>query len=113
MKNHATFGDFFFKSAFLNSRYFRRRSKMASPRWLLLMLLPVLLEGKEELHIGGLFPLAPGWWYNLGNRCLQAALLAVKHINNDTSVLGDYELVLDYNDTRVSLNMIFIMLKAK
>lgn len=64
------------------------------------------VSGREKLYIGGLFPLTNGWFESLGNQCLQSALLAVEHVNNNTDILPDYEIVPVFNDTMVSTNSI-------
>ena len=70
--------------------------------------------GKIPVHIGGLFPLSGGWISSSGDRCLQSALLAIKHVNNHTGLLRDYELILDYNDTKVrSLTLSKLILLQK
>ena len=56
-----------------------------------------------ELHVAGLFPLsAPGWIGEYGLQGLTAVELAITQINNRSDLLADYQLVLDYNDTKVS-----------
>ena len=57
-------------------------------------------SGREYVHIAGLLPLTNAR-EDLGKGILPAVELAIEHVNNDTEVLPNHELKLDYNDTEV------------
>ncbi len=55
---------------------------------------------KKDIFIGGFYPLS-GPFSDWGQGCLPAAELAVKHINDRSDVLEDYQLNLVNMDTQV------------
>ena len=65
-------------------------------------LLPV--QGvRTPLYIGGLLPLSGGSSREFGRTSFVGSKRAVEDINNRSDVLADYELVLEWADTEVSL----------
>ena len=55
---------------------------------------------KTKIHILGLYPMSGAWAG--GEALLPATRLALKHINENESILSDFELIVDVGDTMVS-----------
>lgn len=75
---------------------------------MVLLTLLVLSDGldatKKKLYIGALFSMsaAPGGYsHYFGRHVLPAVEIALQIINEDPSILPDYELVLVWKDTQV------------
>ncbi|XP_020897182.1 gamma-aminobutyric acid type B receptor subunit 1 isoform X3 [Exaiptasia diaphana] len=69
-----------------------------------IIILVIPVSGKQPLFIGGFFPMSsmnngPDW--TGGNGIQPAAEIAIEHVNN-RGVLRDYELKMDWNDTKGS-----------
>ena len=62
---------------------------------------PIVECAKKKLLIGGLFPMEGGWAGGIG--CKPATELALHDVNNNASILKDYELVLVSEDSKVYL----------
>ena len=63
----------------------------------------------RDLYIGGLFPLDDPEW--VGTRLiLQAAQLAIRHVNENPNILPDYNLNLIWNGTQVRPLLSLILL---
>ena len=61
----------------------------------------------KDIYIGGLFPLSSTTSFSKNGRSnLEAACLALEHINRQKFIPG-YRLLMYYNDTQVSLDLIF------
>lgn len=56
----------------------------------------------DELHIGGIFPLAGKGGWQGGQACMPAAKLALEDVNNNNNLLPGYQLNLHSNDSEVS-----------
>ena len=68
------------------------------------LVLQVIVYSKKPLKLMGFFPLyrTRGPMQYLGNVSRTSAELALEHINNDPTVLGDYELEMVVCDSGVS-----------
>lgn len=56
----------------------------------------------DELHIGGIFPIAGKGGWQGGQACMPAARLALEDVNNKNNILPGYKLILHSNDSEVS-----------
>lgn len=56
----------------------------------------------DELHIGGIFPIAGKGGWQGGQACMPAARLALEDVNNRNNLLPGYKLNLHSNDSEVS-----------
>lgn len=61
-----------------------------------------LVNGLEELHIGGIFPIAGKGGWQGGQACLPAAELALDDVNSKSDLLPGFKLTLYSNDSEVS-----------
>ena len=66
----------------------RLSTRRPGPRW----------SRRKVLHLAGLFPLSVG---NVGRGVLPAVELAMRHVNNHSSILPGYKLEMAWNDTQV------------
>lgn len=64
----------------------------------------------RELYLGGLFPLNDPEWVGT-KRILQAAQLAVRHVNENPNILPDYSLNFIWNSTQVRTVLLLILLQ--
>ena len=76
----------------------------------------IIDEGKcdscKKLYIAGLFPMSDddhtynrrsgGGHAQIGQGVLPAVILALRHINDDRSILTGYKLIMEWRDTKVS-----------
>lgn len=60
-------------------------------------------ERPDELHIGGIFPIAGKGGWQGGQACMPAARLALEDVNNREDLLPGYKLILHSNDSEVSV----------
>lgn len=60
---------------------------------------------KRELYIAGLFPFT-GTHGSVGRGVKPAVDLALRHVNNDRSILPEYELKITFNDSKVSVSFL-------
>ena len=67
-----------------------------------------LASAKKSIHILGLYPLTGSW--PAGRTILGASQMAVDHVNEDPTLLQDYEIVLVPSDSAVSLHYSFVMI---
>lgn len=82
---------------------------------LLLLLLGLLLPANgggvsahavriyDELHIGGIFPIAGKGGWQGGQACMPAARMALEDVNNENNLLPGFKLTLHSNDSEVSV----------
>jgi hypothetical protein len=56
----------------------------------------------NELHIGGIFPIAGKGGWQGGQACMPAARLALEDVNNKNDLLPGFQLNLHSNDSEVS-----------
>lgn len=63
----------------------------------------------DELHIGGIFPIAGKGGWQGGQACMPAARLALDDVNKSPNLLPGFRLILHSNDSEVSTNMICIL----
>lgn len=56
----------------------------------------------DELHIGGIFPIAGKGGWQGGQACMPAAQLALEDVNRKTDLLPGFNLTLHFNDSEVS-----------
>lgn len=62
----------------------------------------VFVNGLDELHIGGIFPInGKGGWQG-GQACQPAAELALEDVNSKSDLLPGFKLTLYSNDSEVS-----------
>lgn len=59
-------------------------------------------HGYDELHIGGIFPIAGKGGWQGGQACMPAARLALEDVNNQKDLLPGFKLTLHSNDSEVS-----------
>lgn len=59
-------------------------------------------HGYDELHIGGIFPIAGKGGWQGGQACMPAARLALEDVNNQKDLLPGFRLTLHSNDSEVS-----------
>lgn len=66
----------------------------------------------DDLHIGGIFPIAGKGGWQGGQACMPAAKLALDDVNKEKNLLPGYRLILHSNDSEVSgeLNGVSILL---
>lgn len=75
--------------------------------FLLCLIASPRLEGSEagrpdELHIGGIFPIAGKGGWQGGQACMPAARLALDDVNKEPNLLPGFKLILHSNDSEVS-----------
>ncbi|CAD7085836.1 unnamed protein product [Hermetia illucens] len=75
--------------------------------WILLILVfslkTDLITGRpDELHIGGIFPLAGKGGWQGGQACMPAAKLALDDVNMEDNLLPGFKLILHSNDSEDS-----------
>lgn len=58
----------------------------------------------DELHIGGIFPIAGKGGWQGGQACMPAARLALEDVNKKADLLPGFNLTLHFNDSEVSTN---------
>lgn len=58
-------------------------------------------HGYDELHIGGIFPIAGKGGWQGGQACMPAARLALEDVNNQKDLLPGFKLTLHSNDSEV------------
>lgn len=56
----------------------------------------------DELHIGGIFPIAGKGGWQGGQACMPAARLALDDVNKQPNLLPGFKLILHSNDSEVS-----------
>lgn len=56
----------------------------------------------DELHIGGIFPIAGKGGWQGGQACMPAARLALEDVNSKNNLLPGFKLTLHSNDSEVS-----------
>lgn len=56
----------------------------------------------DELHIGGIFPIAGKGGWQGGQACMPAARLALDDVNKEQNLLPGFRLILHSNDSEVS-----------
>lgn len=56
----------------------------------------------DELHIGGIFPIAGKGGWQGGQACMPAARLALDDVNKQANLLPGFKLILHSNDSEVS-----------
>lgn len=56
----------------------------------------------DELHIGGIFPIAGKGGWQGGQACMPAARLALEDVNKQKDLLPGFKLTLHSNDSEVS-----------
>uniref|UniRef100_A0A1B0BPM6 Receptor ligand binding region domain-containing protein n=1 Tax=Glossina palpalis gambiensis TaxID=67801 RepID=A0A1B0BPM6_9MUSC len=56
----------------------------------------------NELHIGGIFPIAGKGGWQGGQACMPAARLALDDVNKETNLLPGFRLILHSNDSEVN-----------
>lgn len=59
-------------------------------------------HGYDELHIGGIFPIAGKMGWQGGQACMPAARMALEDVNNQQDLLPGFRLTLHSNDSEVS-----------
>lgn len=64
------------------------------------LLLSSEVEGKQSLYIGGFFPLDNNNWDAAG--LIPAAEMAIADVNSRADLLADYDLQMEWNNTKVS-----------
>lgn len=64
----------------------------------------------DELHIGGIFPIAGKGGWQGGQACMPAARLALEDVNSQKDLLPGFKLTLHSNDSEVSQITIFSLL---
>ncbi|KAI9575851.1 hypothetical protein GQX74_005623 [Glossina fuscipes] len=57
----------------------------------------------NELHIGGIFPIAGKGGWQGGQACMPAARLALDDVNKETNLLPGFRLILHSNDSEIKL----------
>lgn len=57
----------------------------------------------DELHIGGIFPIAGTGGWQGGQACMPAARLALDDVNREPNLLPGFKLILHSNDSEVSV----------
>ncbi|KAG5676273.1 hypothetical protein PVAND_006121 [Polypedilum vanderplanki] len=60
------------------------------------------VSGHNQLHIGGIFPIAGKGGWQGGQACMPAAYLALEDVNKKKDLLPDFQLTLHNNDSEVS-----------
>ncbi|CRL02840.1 CLUMA_CG015787, isoform A [Clunio marinus] len=60
------------------------------------------VNGTNQLHIGGIFPIAGKGGWQGGQACMPAANLALEDVNNNPDLLPGFQLTLHSNDSEVS-----------
>ena len=71
--------------------------------WIIFVLRIDYVSGYNELHIGGIFPIAGKGGWQGGQACMPAANLALIDVNNEANLLPGFKLILHSNDSEVSL----------
>lgn len=74
----------------------------------LFLLVNFSLISSNELHIGGIFPIAGKGGWQGGQACMPAAKLALEDVNKETNLLPGFKLILHSNDSEVSFWLIVI-----
>lgn len=77
--------------------------------WIIFILLVVqtnCVRVFDELHIGGIFPIAGKGGWQGGQACMPAARLALEDVNNKNDLLPGFKLTLHSNDSEVSVTYI-------
>lgn len=64
----------------------------------------------DELHIGGIFPIAGTGGWQGGQACMPAARLALDDVNKEPNLLPGFKLILHSNDSEVSAGEFKLML---
>lgn len=64
----------------------------------------------DELHIGGIFPIAGKGGWQGGQACMPAARLALEDVNRKTDLLPGFNLTLHFNDSEVSRKNVQILI---
>lgn len=64
-------------------------------------------HGYDELHIGGIFPIAGKGGWQGGQACMPAARLALEDVNSKNDLLPGFKLILHSNDSEVSTTISF------
>lgn len=67
----------------------------------------------DELHIGGIFPIAGKGGWQGGQACMPAARLALEDVNKKTDLLPGFNLTLHFNDSEVSQTYYFLIFDFK
>ncbi|CAO1348788.1 unnamed protein product, partial [Diamesa tonsa] len=57
------------------------------------------VNGSNQLHIGGIFPIGGKGGWQGGQACMPAAYLALEDVNNQKDLLPDFQLTLHSNDS--------------
>lgn len=61
------------------------------------------VNGYNQLHIGGIFPIGGKGGWQGGQACMPAARLALEDVNKQTDLLPGFQLILHSNDSEVSI----------
>lgn len=75
----------------------------------LFLLVKFSLITSNELHIGGIFPIAGKGGWQGGQACMPAAKLALEDVNKETNLLPGFKLILHSNDSEVSFGLQFVL----
>ncbi|XP_041785522.1 gamma-aminobutyric acid type B receptor subunit 1-like isoform X2 [Anopheles merus] len=80
-----------------SAEYFWQNSSVFYPIILILFISSV--NGANQLHIGGIFPIAGKGGWQGGQACMPAAKLALQDVNENPDLLPGFNLTLHSNDS--------------
>lgn len=69
---------------------------------IILILFISSVNGANQLHIGGIFPIAGKGGWQGGQACMPAAKLALQDVNENPDLLPGFNLTLHSNDSEAS-----------